>query len=36
MIGHINSFLKERAANFGLPDEVPKMEALVVANAVSS
>jgi hypothetical protein len=33
---HINSFLKECAADFGLPDEVPKIESVIVANAVST
>ena len=33
---HINSFLKECAADFGLPDEVPKIESINLGNAVSS
>jgi hypothetical protein len=37
MIGHIKSCLKECGADFGVPDEVPKIEFVVfVANAVSS
>ena len=33
---HINSFLKECAADFGLHDEVPKIESINVGNAVST
>ena len=36
MSNHIKSFQKECAADFGLHDEVPKIESVIVANAVST
>ena len=33
---HIKCLQKECAADFGLPDEVPKIESINVGNAVSS